>query len=105
PPRSLTFISVISPVTIPAFTFIAAGVTVYVLSSITAAVAAGCGAGPRTIQPTTATSAAPSPHRHHRSAFSSPTLSVGQNLRCATIGMAAPTNATTATATIPAPGN
>src|SRR5436190_1916549 len=39
--------SVISPVTIPALTFIAAGVTVYVLSLTTAAVAAGCGDGHR----------------------------------------------------------
>src|SRR2546427_12849384 len=83
--RSATFIAVTSPVTIPACTFTDAGVTAYVRSSITAAVAAGCGTGPRVIQTTTATTDAPSPHRHHLSAFSSPALSDGQTFRCATI--------------------
>src|SRR5439155_559223 len=80
--RSMTFMSVTSPVTIPALTLIAVGVTVYVLSSTTAAVAAGCGEGPRIIHTTTAATAAASPHRHTViTAFSSPALSVGQNLR------------------------
>src|SRR5205823_8271189 len=57
--RSVTFISVISPIRMPAVTFTDAGVTAYVLSSIVTAVADGPCAQPRVITATVATMVAP----------------------------------------------
>jgi hypothetical protein len=72
------------------------------LSSITAAVAAGCCAGPRFIHSIAATRAAPKPH-FHIAPLSWPRRSVGHIVRWATMAMAAPMHATTTLANIPAP--